>query len=155
LSPISSSWLLTPETLTAAESLRVWTQTFASPLQNARQSDRRHSGFFQQIWNFRSTASENEQLEERLTQVETELHTPPGAAENERLKALLNLNEQSDIKNVPARVIARDPSCGSTRSRSIAAAVRDRSQHAGRYGRRNRRTHRHRQSLGVAGHADY
>jgi rod shape-determining protein MreC len=46
-----------------------------------------------------------------LSQVETELHSAQqAAAENERLKALLNLNQQSDIKNVPARVIARDPS---------------------------------------------
>ena len=92
--------------------LRVWTQTFASPLQNASsKATGATSGFFQQIWNFRSTARENEQLSERLSQVETELHTAQqAAAENERLKALLNLNEQSEIKNIPARVIARDPS---------------------------------------------
>ena len=92
--------------------LRVWTQTFASPLQNASsKASGATSGFFQEIWNFRSTARENEQLKERLTQVETELHSAQqAAAENERLKALLNLNQQSDIKNVPARVIARDPS---------------------------------------------
>jgi rod shape-determining protein MreC len=92
--------------------LRVWTQTFASPLQNASsKATGATSGFFQQIWNFRSTARENEQLRERLTQVETELHTAQqAAAENERLKTLLGLNEQSEIKNVPARVIARDPS---------------------------------------------
>jgi rod shape-determining protein MreC len=92
--------------------LRVWTQTFASPLQSASsKATGATSGFFQEIWNFRSTARENEQLKERLTQIETELHTAQQAAgENERLKALLKLNEQNDIKNVPARVIARDPS---------------------------------------------
>jgi rod shape-determining protein MreC len=92
--------------------LRVWTQTFASPLQNASsKATGATSGFFQQIWNFRSTAQQNEQLKERLSQVETELHTArQAAAETERLKALLNLNEQTNIKNVPARVIARDPS---------------------------------------------
>jgi rod shape-determining protein MreC len=92
--------------------LRVWTQTFASPLQSTSSKvSGATSGFFQQIWNFRRTARENEQLRERLTQVETELHTAQqSAAENERLKELLKLNEQSDIKNVPARVIARDPS---------------------------------------------
>jgi rod shape-determining protein MreC len=31
-------------------------------------------------------------------------------AENERLKALLNLGEQTKIESIPARVIARDPS---------------------------------------------
>src|SRR6201988_1005863 len=82
--------------------LRVWTQTFASPIQSASsKATGATSGFFQQIWNFRSTARENEQLRERLTQVETELHAAQqSAAETERLKALLNLNEQSDIKNV-------------------------------------------------------
>jgi rod shape-determining protein MreC len=92
--------------------LRVWTQTFASPLQNASsKASGATTGFFQDIWNFRSTARENEQLRERLTQVETELHSAQqAAAENERLKTLLNLNETSDIKNIPARVIARDPS---------------------------------------------
>lgn len=92
--------------------LRVWTQTFASPLQNASsKASGATSGFFQQIWNFRSTAQENEQLKERLTQLEQELQTTRQAtAENERLKGLLGLNEQSDIKTIPARVIARDPS---------------------------------------------
>jgi rod shape-determining protein MreC len=92
--------------------LRVWTQSFASPLQNASsKASGATSGFFQQIWNFRSTAQENEQLKEQLAQVETELHTTrEAAAENERLKALLNLKEQTNIKSVTARVIARDPS---------------------------------------------
>lgn len=92
--------------------LRVWTQMFASPIQSASsKATGATSGFFQQIWNFRSTARENEQLRERLTQVETELHTAQqAAAENERLKSLLSLNEQTDVKKVPARVIARDPS---------------------------------------------
>jgi len=92
--------------------LRVWTQTFASPIQSASsKATGATSGFFQQIWNFRRTARENEQLRERLTQVETELHTAQqAAAENERLKSLLSLNEQTDVKKIPARVIARDPS---------------------------------------------
>ena len=92
--------------------LRVWTQTFASPLQNASsKATGATSGFFQQIWHFRSTAAENEQLKQRLIEMETELHTARDAAvENERLRALLHLNEHSDIKNIPARVIARDPS---------------------------------------------
>jgi rod shape-determining protein MreC len=92
--------------------LRIWTQTFASPLQSASsKASRSTAGFFQQIWNFRSTAQENEELKERLAKAETELHSARQAeVENERLKALLSLNEQSDIKSVPARVIARDPS---------------------------------------------
>jgi rod shape-determining protein MreC len=92
--------------------LRIWTQTFASPLQSASsRASGATSGFFEQIWNFRSTAQQNEQLKERLTQVEQELNLARQAAiENERLKALLNLNEKTQIESVPARVIARDAS---------------------------------------------
>lgn len=92
--------------------LRVWTQTFASPLQTASsKASGATSGFFEQIWNFRSTAAENEQLKERLAKAELELSAARQAeAENERLKGLLNLHEQTDIKSIPARVIARDPS---------------------------------------------
>ena len=92
--------------------LRVWTQTFASPLQSASsKASGATSGFFEQIWNFRSTAQQNEQLKERLTQVEQELNLArQAAAENERLKALLNLKEQTQIQSVAARVIARDAS---------------------------------------------
>ena len=92
--------------------LRVWTQTFATPLQSASsKASGATSGFFQQIWNFRSTAQENEQLKQRLAQVETELNSARQAAsENERLKGLLGLNEQTTVKSIPARVIARDPS---------------------------------------------
>lgn len=92
--------------------LRVWTQTLASPLQNAssKASDAT-VGFFQQLWNSRSTAQENKQLKERLTRLEAELENARHAeAENERLRSLLNLNEQLEIKSIPARVIARDPS---------------------------------------------
>ena len=92
--------------------LRVWTQTFASPLQSASsKASGATSGFFDQIWNFRSTAQQNEQLKERLTKVEQELNAARQAtSENERLKALLSLNEKTQIQTVPARVIARDPS---------------------------------------------
>jgi rod shape-determining protein MreC len=92
--------------------LRIWTQTLSSPLQSTSSKvSGATSGFFQQIWNFRSTAAENEQLKERLAKAEAELHTARQAeAENERLKTLLALNEKSDIKSIPARVIARDPS---------------------------------------------
>ena len=92
--------------------LRVWTQTLASPLQSTSSKVSGATvGFFQQIWNFRGTAAENEQLKERLAKAEAELHTARQAEdENERLKALLGLNEKSDVQSVPARVIARDPS---------------------------------------------
>ena len=92
--------------------LRIWTQTFASPLQSASSKvSGATGGFFQQMWNFRRTAQENERLKESLAKAEVELNAARQAeAENERLKALLNLHEQIQIQSVPARVIARDPS---------------------------------------------
>jgi rod shape-determining protein MreC len=92
--------------------LRIWTQTFASPLQSASSKvSGATGGFFQQMWNFRSTAQENELLKERLAKAEVELNAARQAeTENDRLKALLNLSEQTQIQSIPARVIARDPS---------------------------------------------
>jgi rod shape-determining protein MreC len=92
--------------------VRVWTQLFASPLQNASsKASGATSNFFQQIWNFRSSAQENEELKQRLSELETQLNTARQAeAENQRLQALLDLKQQNEITSVPARVIARDPS---------------------------------------------
>jgi rod shape-determining protein MreC len=92
--------------------MRVWTQAFASPLQNASsKASGATSNFFRQIFNFHSIAQENEQLKERLAKVEVELrNTQQQASENERLKGLLNLKEHTGYDSVPARVIARDPS---------------------------------------------
>jgi len=92
--------------------VRVWTQTFASPIQSASsKATGATSGFFRQIFNFRSIAQENEDLKQRLATAEQELNgARQQAAENDRLKGLLNLKEQSQYQMVTARVIARDPS---------------------------------------------
>lgn len=92
--------------------VRIWTQAFASPIQSASsKASGATSGFFRQIWNFRSTAQENEDLKQRLAQVELELRTArQEAADSQHLREMLSLTETSEIKTVPARVIARDPS---------------------------------------------
>lgn len=92
--------------------VRVWTQIFASPLQSASsKASGATSGFLKQIVNFHSTAQENEELRKQLAAAQDELRNArQQAAENERLKGLLNLREQSEYQIVPARVIARDPS---------------------------------------------
>lgn len=92
--------------------VRVWTQTVATPVQNvSSKAGGATSNFFRQIFNFHSIAAENEQLKQRVTEMETELHNARlQTAENERLKGLLGLRDQNMYQTVPARVIARDPS---------------------------------------------
>jgi rod shape-determining protein MreC len=92
--------------------VRVWTQTVATPVQNvSSKAGGATSNFFRQIFNFHSIAAENEQLKQRVTEMESELHNARlQTAENERLKGLLGLRDQNTYQTVPARVIARDPS---------------------------------------------
>lgn len=92
--------------------VRIWTQAFASPIQSASsKASGATAGFFQQIWNFRTTAQENEELKQKLAQTELELRkSQQEAAEAQHLRELLSLTETSAIKSVPARVIGRDPS---------------------------------------------
>src|SRR5262249_6916625 len=69
------------------------------------------SGFLHQIFNFRSTAAENERLTQQLSRMESELRIArEQSAENEHLKSLLNLKQQTGYSSVPATVIGRDPS---------------------------------------------
>ena len=92
--------------------VRVWTQTVATPVQNvSSKAGGATSNFFHQIFSFRSIEAENEQLKQRVTEIESQLHTSRlQAAENERLKGLLDLRNQTTYQTLPARVIARDPS---------------------------------------------
>lgn len=91
---------------------RVWIQAAASPVQSvSTKAGGAGSSLISQIVNFRSTAAENEQLKHELAQTELELRNARQAAiENERLKGLLNLKEQTGYDQVFARVIARDSS---------------------------------------------
>ena len=91
---------------------RVWVQAAASPAQTiSSRAGGASTSLIRQIINFRSSAVENEQLKERLSQAELELrNTRQAALENERLKGLLNLKETTGYDRIPARVIARDSS---------------------------------------------
>lgn len=97
---------------TSQRMFRVWIQAAASPAQNvSAKASGAGSNLIRQIINFRSTAVENEQLKQRLWQTELELRNARQSVdENERLKGLLNLKEQSTYKQVAASVIARDSS---------------------------------------------
>lgn len=91
---------------------RVWIQALASPLQSvSSRASGAGSGFIREIINFRSAATENQQLKEKLSATETELQNARQmAAENERLQGLLKLKEQTGYDQVAAHVIARDSS---------------------------------------------
>ncbi|HEY6122979.1 MAG TPA: rod shape-determining protein MreC [Pyrinomonadaceae bacterium] len=97
---------------TGQRRFRIWAQTAASPFQNvSSKAGGATVDLFHQIVNFRSTATENEQLRDQLSKVQTELRNANEyASENERLKGLLDLKRQIGYGNVPARVIGRDPS---------------------------------------------
>ncbi len=97
---------------TKQRAIRVWVQALASPFERVTSSAGGAStGLVRKILNFRSTAAENEQLKERVNNLEVELRNAQAAAgENERLKGLLNLKESSGYDVVIASVIARDPS---------------------------------------------
>lgn len=66
--------------------------------------------FVRRFAELRHAESENEQLKERVSKLEADLRESQNAREeNERLKGLLGLKEESKYGVIPARVIARDP----------------------------------------------
>jgi rod shape-determining protein MreC len=92
--------------------LKVWTQTLAdfvqSPVTTATSST---ANYFQSIANLRNTASENDELKRKVQELEVEVQSRQDlATENERLKSLLQLKEESKIPVLTARVVGRDPS---------------------------------------------
>ncbi|HLN97141.1 MAG TPA: rod shape-determining protein MreC [Pyrinomonadaceae bacterium] len=100
------------DNVTRQRMLRVWIQALASPAQSITSgASGAGTNFIRQIVNFRSTAAENERLKEELSRARLELRNAQQATgENERLKAILNLKEQTGYEQVAARVIARDSS---------------------------------------------
>lgn len=100
------------DSTTKQRMFRVWIQAAASPAQAvSSKAGSTGSNLVRQIINFRSTAAENEQLKQQLSQTALELQNArQSVEENERLKGLLGLKEQSGYPQVAARVIARDSS---------------------------------------------
>lgn len=100
------------DSVTRQRLLRVWVQALISPAQSiSTGASGAGTNFIKQIVNFRSTAVENERLKQDLATAQLELRNAREAAgENERLRSLLNLKEQTGYDQIPARVIARDSS---------------------------------------------
>lgn len=92
--------------------IRVWTQTVAdfvqSPVTSVTSSI---ANYFVSISNLRSAASENDQLKQRVQELEVQLKQSEDlSAENTRLRTLLHLREESKLQVLPAQIIGRDPS---------------------------------------------
>jgi rod shape-determining protein MreC len=100
------------DSVTRQRMLRVWFQALLAPAQSVTSgASGAGTNFIRQIVNFRSTANENERLKQELATAQLDLRNAQQAvAENERLKGLLSLKEQTGYDEVPARVIARDSS---------------------------------------------
>jgi len=100
------------DTSSKQRAIRVWVQALASPFERATSSAGGAStGLVRKILNFSRAAEENDQLKQRVSNLELELSKSREAVnEKERLEGLLNLKQNSDYDPVIARVIARDPS---------------------------------------------
>jgi rod shape-determining protein MreC len=92
--------------------IRVWTQTIAdfvqSPVTTVTSSI---ANYFTSISSLRSAQSENDSLKARVQELEIEKKQKEElASENERLRSLLKLKEQTKYNILIARIIGRDPS---------------------------------------------
>lgn len=92
--------------------IRVWSQAVAdfvqSPVTSATSGI---SNYFSSISNLRSAQSENDILKQRVQELELDIRGKEDlTAENDRLRSLLNLKENSKYKVLTARIIGRDPS---------------------------------------------
>ena len=92
--------------------IRVWSQSVADFFQSPVTSVSSGVGnYFSSISNLRSAQSDNDLLKQRVQELELEIRGKDDlTAENDRLRGLLNLKENSKYKVLTARVIGRDPS---------------------------------------------
>jgi rod shape-determining protein MreC len=92
--------------------IRTWTQTAADFVQSPVTTvSAAVSGYFTSVSNLRGAQDENQQLKQRVQELEVEVKRQTDlAAENARLKSLLELKETSKYKILTATIIGRDPS---------------------------------------------
>ena len=92
--------------------IRVWTQTIADFVQSpATTLSSSVTNYFQSISSLRTAASENDVLKQKIQELEVEVQSKQDLAkENERLKTILQLKENSKYPVLPAKIIGRDSS---------------------------------------------
>jgi len=92
--------------------IRVWTQAVANFVQSPVTSvTSAVTGYFQSIVNLRTAQTENDALKQRVQELEVEVQQKEELfKENESLKALLELKNETKYKILPAQIIGRDPS---------------------------------------------
>lgn len=92
--------------------IRVWSQTLADFVQSPVTTvSSAVTNYFKSLVNLRSAANENDLLKTRVQELEVELQSRESlVTENERLKSLLKLKEETKYPIVTAKVIGRDPS---------------------------------------------
>jgi rod shape-determining protein MreC len=106
-------WLMIALLLNSGQRvIRVWSQTAADFVQSPVTSiTAAVSNYFSSISSLRSAQTDNDVLKQRVQELEVEIKQKDDlAAENNRLKSLLHLGEQSKYKVLTARIIGRDPS---------------------------------------------
>lgn len=91
--------------------VRAWVQTIADFVQSPVTTvTAAVSDYLESISNLRSAADENSTLKQKVEELQLELKQKEDlAAENARLKSLLDLKEASKYSVLPAQIIGRDP----------------------------------------------
>ncbi|MFV0387146.1 MAG: rod shape-determining protein MreC [Pyrinomonadaceae bacterium] len=92
--------------------VRVWVQAAANFVQSpVTSASTGITEYFQRVARLRSAQSENDQLRQRIHELEVEVsETKPLAAENRRLSSLLELKQTEKSKLLAARIVGRDTS---------------------------------------------
>src|SRR4029078_7541043 len=92
--------------------IRAWTQTVADFVQSSVTTiSSSVTGYFTSIANLRLAQDENAELRQQVEELKLQIAAQEGlTSENERLKALLDLKEQSKYKVLTARILGRAPS---------------------------------------------
>lgn len=92
--------------------IRVWTQTFADFVQSpVTFVSSAVTNYFSSISSMRTAQSENDSLKQRIQELEVEVQNSKSLTfENERLKSLLQLKDETAYRFLPAQIIGRDTS---------------------------------------------